>query len=42
MGIVFTRVSADGEEGFPGELKIEAGYFLTAASELVFTWTAWP
>ena len=41
-GVVFTRVSADGEEGFPVELKIEAGYFITAVSELVFTWAAWP
>jgi aldose 1-epimerase len=39
-GVVFSRVSADGEEGFPGELHIEAAYYITAASELVFTWSA--
>lgn len=39
-GVVFSRVSADGEEGFPGELLIEAGYFITEWSDLVFTWSA--
>lgn len=34
-GIVFSRLSPDGEEGFPGNLQAEAGYTLTDAGEIV-------
>lgn len=39
-GVMFTRVSEDGEEGFPGEVKVQAGYFITANSDLIMTWKA--
>jgi aldose 1-epimerase len=33
-GVRFSRVSPDGEEGFPGNLKVEVLYFLTEDNEL--------
>jgi len=40
VGILFSRVSEDGEEGFPGRVEVQAGYFMTATSDIVFTWRA--
>lgn len=40
VGVVFSRTSEDGEEGFPGEVKVEAGYFMTACSDLIMMWKA--
>ena len=30
VGVMFQRVSDDGEEGFPGKVEVNAGYFITA------------
>ena len=38
--MLFNRISKDGEEGYPGRIKVEAGYYITADSELIFTWRA--
>jgi aldose 1-epimerase len=37
---VLTYVSADGEEGFPGEVRVRAAYELTADDTLVITYEA--
>lgn len=39
-GIVFHYVSADGEEGYPGELDVRVTYTLTDEDELVFDYAA--
>ncbi|HEX5214987.1 MAG TPA: aldose epimerase family protein [Vicinamibacterales bacterium] len=38
--IAFTRTSPDGEEGYPGTLKVRVVYTLTTKSELVVDYTA--
>ena len=39
-GVVFTRTSADGEEGYPGNLKVRVAYTLTNANELAVAYEA--
>lgn len=39
-GVVFTYLSKDGEEGFPGNLKIKVTYTLTDENELVVDYEA--
>lgn len=39
-GIRFFRTSLDGEEGYPGNLRVEVVYTLTEESELVFCYEA--
>ena len=39
-GIVFTHVSPDGDEGYPGRLSVRVTYLLTDANELVFEYEA--
>lgn len=39
-GIVLTRVSKDGEEGFPGNVKVKVTYTLTNNNELTFEYEA--
>jgi aldose 1-epimerase len=39
-GVAFTYLSKDGEEGFPGNLKIKVTYTLTDANELVIDYEA--
>ncbi len=39
-GIVFSYVSVDGEEGYPGELSVEVTYRLTSDDRVVFTYEA--
>ena len=39
-GVAFTRTSPDGEEGYPGTLKVRVTYTLTNANELVVTYEA--
>jgi len=39
-GVVLHYTSADGEEGYPGTLKVEARYILTADNELRMEYTA--
>lgn len=36
LGVCLRYVSPDGEEGYPGEVRIAVSYWLTAANELVF------
>jgi len=38
--VVFSYVSADGEQGFPGELKVTATYFLNEQNELKLEYRA--
>ncbi|WP_428771770.1 aldose epimerase family protein [Treponema sp. HNW] len=40
IGIRFSRTSHDGEQGFPGKLKIEVEYALTKTNELIFRYKA--
>ena len=39
-GVVFTRTSADGEEGYPGTLNVRVTYELTDANELIVEYHA--
>ena len=36
LGVVFSRTSPDGEEGYPGNLEVRITYTLTEANELIF------
>jgi aldose 1-epimerase len=40
IGVVFTYLSKDGEEGFPGNLKVKVTYTLTDADELIVDYEA--
>lgn len=40
VGVVLTYISADGEEGFPGNLRVELIYKLSDANELSFEYRA--
>lgn len=43
--VVFTHVSPDGDQGFPGELRVSASYALDASGALAIEYTAttdWP
>src|SRR5256885_4363897 len=39
-GVVFTYTSVDGEEGYPGTLKVSVTYTLTARNELILDYAA--
>jgi aldose 1-epimerase len=39
-GVTFTYTSPDGEEGYPGEVVVEAVYELDDANHLIFRYTA--
>src|SRR5260370_2399517 len=39
-GVVFTYTSADGEESYPGTLKVAVTYTLTARDELILEYSA--
>ena len=39
-GVTFTRVSPDGEEGYPGSLKVSVTYTLTDRNELIVEYLA--
>jgi aldose 1-epimerase len=39
-GVAFTYLSADGDEGFPGNLKVTVTYVLTESNELVIDYDA--
>lgn len=40
VGVVFTHVSPDGDEGYPGKLNLQAVYTLTDGNELNIEYTA--
>lgn len=40
IALIFTRVSPDGEEGFPGKLAVSVKYVLTDKNQLVFIYNA--
>ncbi len=40
IALVFTRISPDGEEGFPGNLAVSVKYVLTDKNQLVFIYSA--
>ncbi len=40
VGVVFTRTSPDGEEGYPGNLQVKVTYSLTDKNELIFDYEA--
>lgn len=39
-GVVFSRTSPDGEQGFPGELDMKVRYSLTANNDIVISYSA--
>jgi aldose 1-epimerase len=39
-GLIFTHTSPDGEEGYPGNLKVKVTYTLTDSNELIFDYEA--
>ena len=39
-GIKFTRTSADGEEGYPGELKLAVYYMISVDDRILTYWEA--
>lgn len=39
-GVVFSRTSPDGEQGFPGNLKIQVSYSLTPDNEIIIRYKA--
>lgn len=39
-GVAFTYLSADGDEGFPGNLKVTVTYVLTESNELIINYDA--
>ena len=39
-GVKFTRTSPDGEEGFPGELKVSSWYLLSDNDKMLMVWEA--
>lgn len=40
VGLIFTRTSKDGEEGFPGNLKVKVTYTLNDQDQLIFDYEA--
>ena len=40
VGVVFSRTSPDGEEGYPGNLSVAVTYTLTDGNELIFDYLA--
>ncbi len=40
VGVVFTRTSPDGEEGYPGKLEVRVTYTLTPDNALIFDYLA--
>jgi len=40
VGVAFTRTSPDGEEGYPGQLKVRVTYTLTDKGELIVAYEA--
>src|SRR5207249_11471997 len=40
VGVVFTHMSPDGDEGYPGALTVRVSYTLTPAGELVVDYEA--
>jgi len=40
VGVVFSRISPDGEEGYPGDLSVRVTYTLTDENELFFDYLA--
>lgn len=40
IGVALARTSADGEEGYPGALRVRVTYTLTPANELIFDYVA--
>lgn len=40
IGIVFSRISPDGEEGYPGNLSVQVSYTLTPDNRLIFDYLA--
>jgi aldose 1-epimerase len=40
VGLIFTHTSPDGDEGYPGNLKVKVTYTLTDQNELIFDYEA--
>lgn len=36
----FTRVSEDGEQEFPGKIRVHSWYLVNVANQLLMVWTA--